>query len=237
MPKTKRSKKDVRTRGFAPSPNRPFTSPPKTFMSTFNPNEASRSDFNKFRENLKQQGIQTLLDSPKSSSYFVQTRNFNPQGAELDPVSGQRFDFVPSNMFTGQGKQVLDEIYTEPYQEMMGSFLETNPQKYKELFPVAYFMQRGLPSLAGMAMGAVTGIPGVGSMIQNMLPEKQDMTGNFDYLDYTPTRLPKINFKSPDSSGVMGQYYRQFYPLDLPEFFYQFMDDEVLPYKAMEGML
>ena len=132
MPKTKRSKKDVRTRGFAPSPNRPFTSPPKTFMSTFNPNEASRSDFNKFRENLKQQGIQTLLDSPKSSSYFVQTRNFNPQGAELDPVSGQRFDFVPSNMFTGQGKQVLDEIYTEPYQEMMGSFLETNPQKYKD---------------------------------------------------------------------------------------------------------
>ena len=236
MPKTKRSKEDVRTRGFAPSSKRPGNEP-KTFMSTFNPNEASRSDFNKFRENLKQQGIQTLLDSPKAGSYFVKTRNFNPQGAEIDPVSGQRFDFVPSNAFTGQGKQVLDQIYTEPYQEMMGNFLETNPQKYKELFPVSYFFQRGIPSLAGMAMGAVTGIPGVGPMIQNMLPEKQDMTGNFNYLDYTPNRLPKINFKSPDSSGVMGQYYRQFYPLDLPEFFYQFMDDEVLPYKTMEGML
>jgi hypothetical protein len=120
---------------------------------------------------------------------------------------------------------------------MMGNFLKTNPERFKELFPVSYFMQRGIPSLAGMAMGAITGIPGVGPMIQNMLPQKQDMTGNFNYLDYTPTRLPKINFKSPDSSGVMGQYYRQFYPLDLPEFFYQFMDDEVLPYKTMEGML
>ena len=155
MPKTKRSRKDIRARGFAPSPRRPGNEP-QTFMSSFNPNKANKNDFNQFRENLKQQGIQTLLDSPKAGSYFVQTRNFNPQGAEL-----------------------LDEIYTEPYQEMMGQFMNTNPERYKELFPFSYFMQRGIPSLAGMAMGAATGIPGIGPMIQGMLPEKEDMTGNF----------------------------------------------------------
>ena len=46
MPKTGRSRKDVRTRGFAPGPKRPGNAP-KTIKSSFNPNEARSSDFNR----------------------------------------------------------------------------------------------------------------------------------------------------------------------------------------------
>ena len=84
-------------------------------------------------------------------------------------------------------------------------------------------------------------------MLGAILPKQENkLLGDFSYLDYRPTRLgtPKgevmreaytspAGFEYPEvlSTGIMEDYYDEYFPMQLPNYFYQFMDDEMLPYR------
>ena len=118
-------------------------------------------------------------------------------------------------------------------------YMRTNPKDYAENFPISFGMQRGLPMLAEKAIGAVTGIPFLG----NMLPKRtNELLGDLSYLDYKPNRLMNYpeGFAFDDGNEALlgliesiNPYeanYRQFFPMQVPDYFYQFMDNEMLPY-------
>ena len=77
----------------------------------------------------------------------------------------------------------------------------------------------------------------MGSLISQFIKpeEKESEVGDYSYLDERPDRL-----MSPGSTEE--DWYSQFYPYNVPWWFYQFMDhdpnfnrDETLPYK-LENM-
>ena len=175
----------------------------RKFMTSFNPNTAKREDFTRFRENLKKQALDIIGPT---------------QGGILSSSQGRAFD----------------KLYNEPYRKMMGMYMRTNPRDYEENFPTSYAIQRAIPFAAEKAMGAITGIPFLGEM----LPKRtNELLGDLSYLDYRPNRLmTKPDNISEELLQVVEEnnpyeaYYRQFFPAALPDYFYQFMDDEMLPY-------
>ena len=175
----------------------------RKFMTSFNPNTAKREDFTRFRENLKKQALDIIGPT---------------QGGILSSSQGRAFD----------------KLYNEPYRKMMGMYMRTNPRDYEENFPTSYAIQRAIPFAAEKAMGAITGIPFLGEM----LPKRtNELLGDLSYLDYRPNRLmTKPDNISEELLQVVEEnnpyesYYRQFFPASLPDYFYQFMDDEMLPY-------
>ena len=180
----------------------------RKFMTSFNPNTAERKDFTRFRENLKKQAAKAV-------------------GARINP-SG-------SIGIMGSDKAAaFNALYTDPYTKLMGQYLKTNPRDYEENFPTSYAIQRAIPFVAEKAMGAITGIPFLGEM----LPKRtNELLGDLSYLDYRPNRLmTKPDNISEELLQVVEEnnpyeaYYRQFFPAALPDYFYQFMDDEMLPY-------
>ena len=180
----------------------------RKFMTSFNPNTADRKDFTRFRENLKKQAAKAV-------------------GARINP-SG-------SIGIMGSDKAAaFNALYTDPYTKLMGQYLKTNPRDYEENFPTSYAIQRAIPFVAEKAMGAITGIPFLGEM----LPKRtNELLGDLSYLDYRPNRLmTKPDNISEELLQVVEEnnpyeaYYRQFFPAALPDYFYQFMDDEMLPY-------
>jgi len=184
----------------------------RKFMTNFNPNTAERKDFTRFRENLKKQALEFA--------------NARPDGGIMG----------------AKNAEIFRSLYSDPYRKMMGQYMKTNPKDYKENFPISYGIQRALPFAVKGAMGAVSGIPFLGKMI----PEQtNELLGDLSYLDYRPTRLgtPKgevmreaytspAGFEYPEvlSTGAMEDYYDQFFPMQVPDYFYQFMDNEMLPY-------
>jgi hypothetical protein len=180
----------------------------RKFMTSFNPNTADRKDFTRFRENLKKQAAKAV-------------------GAKINP-SG-------SIGIMGLDKAAaFNALYTDPYTKMMGQYLKTNPKDYAENFPYSFAIQRALPIAAEKAIGALTGIPFLGEM----LPKRtNELLGDLSYLDYRPNRLmTKPDNISEELLQVVEEnnpyeaYYRQFFPAALPDYFYQFMDDEMLPF-------
>ena len=175
----------------------------RKFMTSFNPNTAKREDFTRFRENLKKQALDIIGPT---------------QGGILSSSQGRAFD----------------KLYNEPYRKMMGMYMRTNPRDYEENFPTSYAIQRAIPFVAEKAMGAITGIPFLGEM----LPKRtNELLGDLSYLDYRPNRLmTKPDNISEELLQVVEEnnpyeaYYRQFFPAALPDYFYQFMDNEMLPY-------
>ena len=175
----------------------------RKFMTSFNPNTADRKEFTRFRENLKKQALDIIGPT---------------QGGILSSSQGRAFD----------------KLYNEPYRKMMGMYMRTNPKDYAENFPISFGIQRAIPFAAEKAMGAITGIPFLGEM----LPKRtNELLGDLSYLDYRPNRLmTKPDNISEELLQVVEEnnpyeaYYRQFFPAALPDYFYQFMDDEMLPY-------
>ena len=180
----------------------------RQFMTSFNPNTADRKDFTRFRENLKRQALDVV-----------------------GPTQG--------GILSSQQGRALEKLYSEPYRNMMNMYMRTNPKDYKENFPISFGIQRALPMLAEKAIGAATGIPFLG----NMLPKRtNELLGDLSYLDYRPTRL--MNYPegfafddgNEDLLGLIESIdpyeanYRQFFPMQVPDYFYQFMDNEMLPY-------
>ena len=188
----------------------------RQFMTSFNPNTADRKDFTRFRKNLKRQAAEAV-------------------GARINP-SGS------IGIMGSANAEKFRKLYDEPYQKMMNMYMRTNPKDYKENFPISFGIQRALPMLAEKAIGAATGIPFLG----NMLPKRtNELLGDLSYLDYRPTKLgtPKGEvmreaytsaggFEYPEvvSTGAMEDYYDEYFPMQVPYYFYQFMDDEMLPY-------
>lgn len=180
----------------------------RQFMTSFNPNTADRKDFTKFRENLKRQALDAI-----------------------GPTQG--------GILSSQQGRALEKLYSEPYRNMMNMYMRTNPKDYKENFPISFGIQRAVPLVMEKAMGAMTGIPFLG----NMLPKRtNELLGDLSYLDYRPTRL--MNYPegfafddgNEDLLGLIESIdpyeanYRQFFPMQVPDYFYQFMDNEMLPY-------
>ena len=180
----------------------------RQFMTSFNPNTADRKDFTRFRENLKKQAAKAV------------GAKFNPSGS----IGIMGLDKAAA----------FDALYTKPYQKMMNMYMRTNPRDYEENFPTSYAIQRAIPFAAEKAIGALTGIPFLG----NMLPKRtNELLGDLSYLDYRPNRLmTKPDNISEELLQVVEEnnpyeaYYRQFFPAALPDYFYQFMDNEMLPY-------
>ena len=180
----------------------------RKFMTSFNPNTADRKDFTRFKENLKKQAAKAV-------------------GAKINP-SG-------SIGIMGSDKAaVFESLYNKPYQKMMNMYMRTNPKDYAENFPYSFAIQRAIPFATEKAMGAITGIP----FLSQMLPKRtNELLGDLSYLDYRPNRLmTKPDNISEELLQVVEEnnpyesYYRQFFPASLPDYFYQFMDDEMLPY-------
>ena len=180
----------------------------RKFMTSFNPNTAEREDFTRFRENLKKQALDIIGPT---------------QGGILSSSQGRAFD----------------KLYNEPYRKMMGMYMRTNPRDYEENFPTSYAIQRAIPFAAEKAMGAITGIPFLGEM----LPKRtNELLGDLSYLNYRPNRLMNLpeGFAFDDGNEALlgliesiNPYeanYRQFFPMQVPDYFYQFMDNEMLPY-------
>jgi len=180
----------------------------RKFMTSFNPNTAERKDFTRFRENLKRQAMEAA-----------------------GPTQG--------GIFSSQQGRVIDKLYHEPYRKMMGQYLKTNPKDYAENFPISFGIQRALPMAAKGIMGAVSGIP----MLGQMLPEQtNELLNDLSYLDYRPNRLMNLpeGFSFGDNNQALLELieqinpyeanYRQFFPMQVPDYFYQFMDNEMLPY-------
>ncbi len=180
----------------------------RQFMTSFNPNTADRKDFTRFRTNLKKQALDAIGST---------------QGGILSSSQGR----------------ALDKLYHEPYRKMMGMYMRTNPKDYAENFPISFGIQRAIPFAAEKAVGALTGIPFLG----NMLPKRtNELLGDLSYLDYRPTRLMNYpeGFAFDDGNeALLGLIesidpyeanYRQFFPMQVPDYFYQFMDNEMLPY-------
>ena len=180
----------------------------RQFMTSFNPNTAKREDFTRFRENIKRQAIEAAGPS---------------QGG----------------IFSSQQGKAIDKLYHEPYRKMMGMFLKTNPEKYAENFPIAYQAQKLIPNIVKAGIGAASGIP----MLGQMLPKQtNELLGDLSYLDYRPNRLMNLpeGFSFDDGNQELLSLiesidpyeanYRQFFPMQVPDYFYQFMDNEMLPY-------
>ena len=185
----------------------------RQFMTSFNPNTADRKDFTRFRENLKRQAAEAV------------GAKFNPSGS--------------IGIMGSANAEKFRKLYDEPYQKMMGMFLKTNPEKYAENFPIAYQAQRLIPNIVKAGIGVASGIP----MLGQMLPKQtNELLGDLSYLDYRPTRL--MNYPegfafddgNEDLLGLIESInpyeanYRQFFPMQVPDYFYQFMDNEMLPY-------
>ena len=180
----------------------------RQFMTSFNPNTADRKDFTRFRENLKRQA----LDAVGST-----------QGGILSSQQGR----------------ALEKLYSEPYRNMMNMYMRTNPKDYKENFPISYGIQRMIPQAGKALVSGLSGIPMLGAMIPKQTNELLD---DLSYLDYRPTRL--MNYPegfafddgNEDLLGLIESIdpyeanYRQFFPMQVPDYFYQFMDNEMLPY-------
>ena len=180
----------------------------RQFMTSFNPNTADRKDFTKFRENLKEQALRAV-----------------------GPTQG--------GILSSQQGRALDKLYHEPYRKMMGQYMMTNPKDYAENFPFSFAIQRALPMAVIGAIGAASGIPFLGKM----LPEQtNELLGDLSYLDYRPNRLMNLpeGFSFGDNNQALLELiesinpyeanYRQFFPMQVPDYFYQFMDNEMLPY-------
>tara|TARA_R100000655_G_scaffold46026_2_gene82904 strand:+ start:1598 stop:2233 length:636 start_codon:yes stop_codon:yes gene_type:complete len=180
----------------------------RKFMTSFNPNTADRKDFTRFRENLKEQALRAVGPT---------------QGGILSSSQGR----------------ALDKLYHEPYRKMMGMYMRTNPKDYAENFPISFGIQRAIPFAAEKAMGAMTGIPFLGEM----LPKRtNELLGDLSYLDYRPNRLMNLpeGFAFDDGNEALLELieqinpyeanYRSFFPMQVPDYFYQFMDDEMLPF-------
>jgi len=180
----------------------------RKFMTSFNPNTADRKDFTRFRENLKEQALRAVGPT---------------QGGILSSSQGR----------------ALDKLYHEPYRKMMGMYMRTNPKDYAENFPYSFAIQRAIPMAAEKAMGALTGIPFLGEM----LPKRtNELLGDLSYLDYRPNRLMNLpeGFAFDDGNEALLELieqinpyeanYRPFFPMQVPDYFYQFMDDEMLPF-------
>jgi hypothetical protein len=188
----------------------------RNFMTSFNPNTAERKDFTRFRENLKEQAAKAV------------GARFNPSGS--------------IGIMGAKNAEAFKSLYDDPYRKMMGQYMKTNPRDYKENFPISYAIQNILPMVAKGAIGAASGIPFLGKM----LPEQtNELLGDLSYLDYRPTRLgtpegevmreaytSPAGFEYPEvlSTGAAEDYYDQFFPMQVPDYFYQFMDNEMLPY-------
>jgi uncharacterized protein (UPF0335 family) len=182
------------------------------FMRSFNPNTATREDFTRFREGLKNQALDAI--GPR-------------QGGILNSRQAQQ----------------LASLYSDPYRKMMNQYRITNPESYSGNFPISSFIQSAGPKLMGMGIGALSGVPGLSKMFDNKADD--EILGDYSYLKYRPTRLES----QPDNMSdelweiIMDAYnqgfetspedswYSQFYPMNVPDYFYQFMDDEILPYK------
>ena len=180
----------------------------RKFMTSFNPNTADRKDFTRFRENLKKQALDIIGPT---------------QGGILSSSQGR----------------ALDKLYNEPYRKMMGMYMRTNPKDYAENFPISFGIQRAIPFAAEKAMGAITGIPFLGEM----LPKRtNELLGDLSYLDYRPNRLMNLpeGFAFDDGNEALLELieqinpyeanYRPFFPMQVPDYFYQFMDNEMLPF-------
>ena len=184
----------------------------RQFMTSFNPNTAKREDFTRFRENLKEQALKLA--------------NARPDGGIMG----------------AKNAEIFRSLYDDPYRKMMGQYMMTNPESYKSHFPKTYLAHRAIPKIVTGIMGAASGIPLLGKMI----PEQtNELLGDLSYLDYRPTRLgtpegevmreaytSPAGFEYPEvlSTGAMEDYYDQFFPMQVPDYFYQFMDNEMLPY-------
>jgi len=181
----------------------------RQFMTSFNPNTADRGDFTRFRENLKEQALRAA--------------NARPDGGIMG----------------AKNAEIFRSLYDDPYRKMMGQYLKTNPKDYQENFPYSFAIQRALPMAAKAAMGAISGIP----MLGKMLPEQtNELLGDLSYLDYRPNRLMNLpeGFSFGDNNQALLELiesinpyeanYRQFFPMQVPDYFYQFMDNEMLPY-------
>lgn len=186
----------------------------RNFMTSFNPNTAKRADFTRFREGLKQQAL-------------------NAVGARPD-----------GGIMGSKNAEMFHKMYSEPYRALMNQYMMTNPESYQSHFPKTYAFTRGMPEIMKGIMGAASGIPMLGSMLPE--PKPNELLGDFSYLDYRPTRLgtPKgevmreaytsaggFDYPAVLSSGAMEDYYDEYFPMVLPDYFYQFMDDEMLPYR------
>jgi hypothetical protein len=180
----------------------------RQFMTSFNPNTAERKDFTRFKENLKKQALRAV-----------------------GPTQG--------GILSSQQGRALDKLYHEPYRKMMGQYMMTNPKDYAENFPFSYGMQRGIPELVKGVVGAASGIPMLGAMIPK---QTNELLGDLSYLDYRPNRLMNLpeGFAFDDGNQALlsliesiNPYeanYRKFFPMQVPDYFYQFMDNEMLPY-------
>jgi len=189
-----------------------------SFMRNFNPNTAKRSDFTKFREGLKKQAAEAV------------GARFNPSGS--------------IGIMGSANAEKFRKLYDEPYRALMNQYMMTNPESYQSHFPKTYGFVRGMPEIMKGIMGAASGIPMLGAMLPKQKPN--ELLGDFSYLDYRPTRLgtaagdvmreaytSQAGFEYPEvlSSGAMEDYYDEYFPMQLPNYFYQFMDDEMLPYR------
>ena len=177
----------------------------ENWMRSFDPNTAKRKDFTRFREGIKKQALDLVGPT---------------QGGLLN---------------TRQAK-LFDSLYHDPYRKMMHSYRTTNPKSYAGHFPIASGLQSLIPAIMKRAVGAVSGIPFLGEMIGR--GKQEDMTGNYDYLRDRPARLTTRPegmsdelFELISKDNPYDAWYNQFFPMNVPDYFYQFMDDEVLPYK------
>jgi hypothetical protein len=180
----------------------------RQFMTSFNPNTAKRKDFTRFRENLKEQALKAV-----------------------GPTQG--------GILSSQQGRALEKLYSDPYRKMMNQYMMTNPKDYQENFPISYGMQRGIPEIVKGVVGAASGIPMLGAMIPK---QTNELLGDLSYLDYRPNRLMNLpeGFAFDDGNQALlsliesiNPYeanYRQFFPMQVPDYFYQFMDNEMLPY-------
>jgi len=186
----------------------------RNFMTSFNPNTAAREDFTRFRENLRKQAYEAI--------------NTEPGQGIMGAAKGNLFH----------------ELYTKPYQKMMGTYMRTNPESYQSHFPFAFAMQKAIPMATSGLISLVSGLPGIGPMIANQQQKRnKSMLGNFNYLNYRPNRLMNFpeGFAFDDGNEALLELiestdpyeanYRQFFPMEVPDYFYQFMDDEMLPFK------
>jgi len=186
----------------------------RNFMENFNPNTAKRKDFTKFREGLKKQALKAV-------------------GARPD-----------GGIMGSKNAEMFHKMYDEPYRALMNQYMMTNPESYQSHFPKTYAFTRGMPKIMKGIMGAASGIPMLGAMLPE--PKPNELLGDFSYLDYRPTRLgtpagdvmreaytSQAGFEYPEvlSTGAMEDYYDEYFPMQLPDYFYQFMDDEMLPYR------
>ena len=95
----------------------------------------------------------------------------------------------------------------------------------------------------GMGISGLSGVPGLSKMFDNKADD--EILGDYSYLKYRPTRLESQPDNMSDelwelirdayNQGIetspQDSWYSQFYPMNVPDYFYQFMDDEMLPYK------